>query len=1146
MTSFDSLRIGVWNVQGLCSKTNHKIRDKHLLQEIKKFDILLLTETWTNEMSDMHIECFDHYALHRKRTRGAKRDSGGLAVYYKTYLDKYIELIKTSDDDILWIKLSKEGTGEKDILCITYIIPSNSGRQIFTNDVFCKIQNDISEFDNLYGEDNYVGIITGDMNARTSNVSDYIENDSVDHLQLPDNYNLEINLPTRVNKDDKPVNENGHSLLNFCKSTGYKIVNGRMGDNSSNHTCVTSRGSSVVDYVLLKPGYFTLIDNFYIQSSSLHSDHNVVEFSINVVSNENSPVRKCVEQKYVWDNKKKENFINEISSDDITSKFFDIFTHVDMNMNKENVDQLVRSFTEIICDKADPLFTKTITIKNAEPCPKLNWLSDECLELRNEFFIALNEFRNNCDDTSRLNMTQARSRYVNASRRCRRDNNSKATDQIMSCIKSDSKTFWKLLRKDAPKKQTNLSVNDFFVYFKSVSKPENYTFIPDDDVYEYLRLYNNGIFRELYFEDLSNIITEGEVKTAIKQLKCGKAAGDDLLINEFYIHGCDILCNKICALFNIVFESGNFPSAWSSGTIVPVHKKGSINCVENYRGITLLSTLGKLFTRVLNNRLNFWSETYGILNDSQMGFRKGYSTTDCIFTLHSIINLTISKGSRLYCLFIDFRKAFDFVNRDCLWYKLIKMGMRGKMLNIIKSMYNEAKSKVKHMGILSDEFLCELGVRQGESLSPFLFSIFLNDLSEYLISNNFKGFELDNNKNVSLLLYADDAVIFCESKDDLQKGLDLLYDYCCKWNLIVNTDKTKIVVFRRGGRLSKHENWTYNGENINVSNAFNYLGINLSYTGKFSAAQTTLSDQARKAIFSLKRCTYKLSSTTPQLMCFLFDTLIKPILMYGCEVWGFCPSTVVERVHLQFCKEFLKLRKSSSNFFIYGELGRTPLLIERKGRIIKYWLNLVIYKKHTIMYEVYEKLNNANINTSWVSLIKNTLENLGFAGVWTSQGVQNLEGFLKLCKMRLKDNFIQEWQTSLNDSPEAYIYKHLKSDFNMSTYFTKINIAKYRTAYCQFLCRNHNLAVITGKWHKPHAIPYKDRICQTCNTIEDEYHVILECTRFQDLRFKYIKKYYYTRPSMLKLTQLLSCTNKNVIRNLSVYIYKLMVICRSS
>jgi hypothetical protein len=243
---------------------------------------------------------------------------------------------------------------------------------------------------------------------------------------------------------------------------------------------------------------------------------------------------------------------------------------------------------------------------------------------------------------------------------------------------------------------------------------------------------------------LSNPITEDEVVYSIKDLKSGKAAGEDLLINEFYIHGCEALSSKISILFNIVFNSSIFPRAWCDGIIIPIHKKGSINVTENYRGITLLSTLGKLFTRILNNRLNFWSDAYSVLQESQMGFRKGYSTADCIFVLSSLINLTLTKRKKLSCAFIDFRKAFDYIDRDCLWFKLINEGVRGKMFNIIKSMYSDVKSKVKQLGVTSDNFICELGVRQGESLSPFLFSLFINDLYKELIENNYDGIELNN------------------------------------------------------------------------------------------------------------------------------------------------------------------------------------------------------------------------------------------------------------------------------------------------------------------------------------------------------------------------------------------------------------------
>ena len=140
--------------------------------------------------------------------------------------------------------------------------------------------------------------------------------------------------------------------------------------------------------------------------------------------------------------------------------------------------------------------------------------------------------------------------------------------------------------------------------------------------------------------------------------------------------------------------SGHFPKSWTEGVIIPIHKKGNKGAVDNYRGITLLSVFGKLFTRVLNNRSTFWAESYGILIEEQGGFREKRSTIDNIFVYHSLINLVTEKGGEVYTAFVDFRKAFDYVNRDCLWSKLITYGIRGNILNIIRSMYNEVNSKV--------------------------------------------------------------------------------------------------------------------------------------------------------------------------------------------------------------------------------------------------------------------------------------------------------------------------------------------------------------------------------------------------------------------------------------------------------------------
>ena len=122
--------------------------------------------------------------------------------------------------------------------------------------------------------------------------------------------------------------------------------------------------------------------------------------------------------------------------------------------------------------------------------------------------------------------------------------------------------------------------------------------------------------------------------------------------------------------------------------------------VNNFRGITLLSTLGKLFTKVLRNRLTFWSDTYDIVSDSQAGFRKGWGTIDNIVIIQSIVDYSLEQGEKVYCAFIDLRKAFDYLNGDCLWFKLLKSGIRGNMYDIIKHMYEETTASVKRQGIL--------------------------------------------------------------------------------------------------------------------------------------------------------------------------------------------------------------------------------------------------------------------------------------------------------------------------------------------------------------------------------------------------------------------------------------------------------------
>lgn len=145
-------------------------------------------------------------------------------------------------------------------------------------------------------------------------------------------------------------------------------------------------------------------------------------------------------------------------------------------------------------------------------------------------------------------------------------------------------------------------------------------------------------------------------------------------------------------------------------------------------------------------------------------------TTDAILILYSIFNSTLSQRKRLYCCFIDYQKAFDSVDRYYLWYKLSKLGIRGKLLSVIKSMYANVRASVLVNGFTTEDFEKNVGLMQGEVLSPILFSLYVNDFENEFFGSDTIPKEIQD-LNLFVLLYADDMVIFSESVDGLQKNV---------------------------------------------------------------------------------------------------------------------------------------------------------------------------------------------------------------------------------------------------------------------------------------------------------------------------------------------------------------------------------------
>ena len=433
---------------------------------------------------------------------------------------------------------------------------------------------------------------------------------------------------------------------------------------------------------------------------------------------------------------------------------------------------------------------------------------------------------------------------------------------------------------------------------------------------------------------------------------------------------------------------------------MPIYKKGCHMDPNNYRGISLLSVFSKVFMNILYFRLNKWCSVNNILCPEQGGFRQGFSTIDSIFTLNTFINKYIQrKGGRFYCAFVDFTKAFDLLNREALWAKLQKLNVSTKMLKMLRGVYRKVNAKILTAHSCTDNFECLWGVKQGCILSPNLFNIFINDLPAFFRDKGAFQIPLCDHE-ASLLLYADDLVLLADSAIELQRQLNWLQEYCDLWNLKVSQEKSKIMVFRNGGRLRSYEKWFLNGNRLETCSYFTYLGVSFSSVLSWSHNEKTRASKGLRALGSIRQIMYKIPGIDSKVVWKIFDTKIKPILHYGAEIWGNEDGTELERVQTKMCKLILKINSRVPAIAVQGELGRYPLKTNRLSIILNYWLKLIIMNDDRLTKDAYKlQLEWSERNRKcWAHDVKYILYSYGFGEVWLNQGVGDKNIFLNMSK----------------------------------------------------------------------------------------------------------------------------------------------------
>ena len=598
----------------------------------------------------------------------------------------------------------------------------------------------------------------------------------------------------RQNSDTR-VNNYGYRLIDFCIDNDMYIINGRGDGNSSDVTC---ENVSTVDYFISTASVIPIVECLNVhECCKIFSDSHkpvslVAKLGYRHTRTEHDT--NLTPQTKLWDAEKAQTFVHNFKASDIDQlcSLLDDLSK-ERNVSQGDVNEVIDSLNEIFISNCRSSFGITVS-NNQKGKPKNDsWFNNECKTARKNFHSAKFRYklRKNFENKCRLNSCSKQ--YKKTLRKAQVKYKNEKIKAIRKLKKSDPRKYWKFLNGNK-QSEINLTLDKAHEYFSKVSNNDEHG--NSEINFENASLPEN--------DEINIPITEEEIKKAVKSLKNNKSSGIDLILNEHIKCSFELSSMRqlYVKLFNIVFDTGIIPEAWAIGKIIPIYKqKGEQNDPSNYRPITLLSCMGKLFTAVINNRLYTYSEKYNKINECQAGFRKKFSTTDHIFALDVLVNIIQSSKRKLFCGFIDLKGAFDSVWRSGLLYKVQQFNITGKCFQLIKSMYDGIKSCVSINGKLSDFFPSNIGVRQGENLSPFLFTIFLNDLENFLSESNVKGVELEDNIFNYLkifLLYADDTVILSESSSELQEALDFYASYCRIWKLKINNTKTKVVVFFQG------------------------------------------------------------------------------------------------------------------------------------------------------------------------------------------------------------------------------------------------------------------------------------------------------------------------------------------------------------
>ena len=915
------MKIGHQNIQG---GGKNKLCHNDLVKKVKNHHLFGVQESKLGKNTAApDIEGYIKFRSDKAK-KGAK-ESGGSIIYVKRCLARGVKLLsKRSDEsgDVMWLRLRKEffGLDEDIIFSYCYIRPKAN------NEAYEILRNEIENFSRKGSI-----IILGDLNSRIGHKeiihSEIIINDSQTIVK-------KFRVPKR-NCEDNKINSNGRKLSKIMSDYNLIMANGAMlGDLTGKYTCVAWNGMSTNDIFLFHRKLTSRLNYFQVENNfDWYSDHKSVSLSlrVNIVPRNEGNASTWVgyhKPKLIWDQENIEKFKTILTNDVTKNKLINFCSN-----NHISADEASKEFGSIINDILTETFpTVRKRIRKKDRKKDRENFSPIVQAAKRSFRKSQRDFAVDQHDISRRQkFIRDRRKYKQAIYVAKKLIKENDINKICGLENSDPKSFWKDLKSliNPNNDMTEyIDRNEWYNHFNELLNAPR-ALNQDEQFLEYvksslprLELYSDNA------ESLNSPITKSEMKTSMKDLKLNKSTFSDNIGNEVIKYGYEVLEEPLIFLYNKCFIERTFPGTWGDGIVVPLHKKDDKMDVNNYRGIIISSSLGKFFLRIINKRIENFMSSQNKWAPNQCGFKKDHRTEDNLFLLRNIHEKYVQRGKKkVYAAFVDFSKFFDKINRHIMFYKLLKYGITGNIYHLIKSVYSRTSYVIKIGDSTSPSFTATNGLKQGCCMSPILSNIFQNDL-HIIFDNNCDPIDIGGIA-LNSLSWADDLILLSTSKEGLQRCLTKLSDYCKKWGLEVNVDKTKTMVL--SNKFDSTATFYYNGTSLLNVKTMVYLGFNFSYNGNVNSIINDRIDKSKKVALMVLSALKTNKNVSTALAMSVYEKQIAPVLMYGCSVWAVPRHGNL--VYLENQPEHINIRHKINE--IFNELFGESLPIEYAKRVGK-------------------------------------------------------------------------------------------------------------------------------------------------------------------------------------------------------------------